>query len=51
MKILTSVLLILAAVAAQAQQGHLDVRTTVHKEEVPRLCLGRQRGKNQKDTR
>ncbi len=33
MKILTSVVLILAAMAAQAQ-GHLDVRTTVHKQEV-----------------
>lgn len=33
MKILTSVILILAAVAAFAQ-GHLDVRTTVHKQEV-----------------
>jgi uncharacterized repeat protein (TIGR01451 family) len=32
MKILTSVVLILAAMAAQAQ-GHLDVRTTVHKQE------------------
>ncbi len=33
MKILSSVVLILAAMAVQAQ-GHLDVRTTVHKQEV-----------------
>ena len=33
MKILTSAILIFAALAAQAQ-GHLDVRTTVHKQEV-----------------
>ena len=33
MKILTSVILILAATAVQAQ-GHLEVQTTVHKQEV-----------------
>jgi len=33
MKILTSILLILAVAAAQAQ-AHLDVQTTVHKQEV-----------------
>ncbi len=50
MKILLTLILLLAAAAVQAQ-GHIDVKTTVHKQEVfindVALCLHRGCGHEQ----